>query len=138
MEKLDLDPKTQKPPKPEISEQERTIRFVGKIIAFVVLMIFLMVTSCTMHSNTFDAARLVEEAKIKAIENGKMKLENEKSLTFQETKRQRTAAMKELIENGKNPVAVRCAFAANQSRDEKDSCARIGLLIGSGNRVDQQ
>jgi len=119
---LDDTPETPKPSKPQLTEQERTIRFVGRTIATAILLIFLMVTSCTMHSNTFDAARLVEEAKI-------VKLENENSLVIQKTKRDLTTKMTTLIENGANPIAVRCAFVRQTTNASIAACNRLGLLF---------
>lgn len=109
----------------EMSEQERVIRFVAKIVAGVIVLFILSVTSCTMHSNTYDAERLAEEAKIEQIEADKAKLRSE-------VEKQRITAMEKLIAEGKNPVAVRCAFQESLSQQHRESCERIGMVVGKG------
>jgi glycine cleavage system protein P-like pyridoxal-binding family len=116
--------------KPEMSSEERTIRFMSKLVAVTLLLIVAAMTSCTMHSNSYDAERLIEEAKVQQAENERTKM-------IEETKRRRIVATEALIKAGKNPVAVRCSLNPNLSRSEQENCHVLGLTIGK-NVVDNK
>jgi len=114
----------------EMSSEERTIRFVSKIIAATLLLIVFAMTSCTMHSNTYDAERLVEEAKIQQAENEQTKM-------IEETKRKKIEAIANLIREGKNPIAVKCAITSSVPKDLDDKCYTLGIVLG-GKGIDQK
>ena len=116
--------------KPEMSSEERTMRFVAKIIAGTLLLIVAAMTSCTMHSNTYDAERLVEEVKIQQAENERTKM-------IEETKQKKTEAIEKLIREGNNPIAVKCAITSSKPKDLDDKCYTLGIVLG-GKGTDQK
>ena len=125
---INLDDK--KTDKTEMSNEEKTVRFVTKTFAVTLLLIVLAMTSCTMHSNTFDAERLAEEAKIQQAKNEQTKMR-------QETSQKRIEAIETLIREGKNPVAVKCALTTSLPKDLDDNCYTIGIVLG-GKGIEQQ
>jgi len=73
-----------------------------------VVMIVLLMTTCTMHSNTYDPARLKEEVAFKQveveIERAKVDLQKQELLK----KEHELKIIERLVTLGINPVAARC------------------------------
>lgn len=128
--------KSVKPPKVEIkrSEDERIFRFVGKIIAAVLVIIVLLMTTCTMHSNTYDAARLNGEMEKAKVEGQSLK---ERELIKKEEEENRLKTLERLVAAGANPIAVRCAvlgWTDSNDNKEKDVC----LVAAANSRINSE
>lgn len=70
----------------------------------------LLMTTCTMHSNTYDPARLREEAAIRQVEAEieRTRVEVERQQLAIQTERLKT--LERLVKLGVNPVAARCGI----------------------------
>ena len=121
MNRLDAEPKKTRYDI-KMDKEERIIRFCVKSAAITIIMFFLFVTSCTMHDTVYQAERLAEEAKIQ-------KLQNERTLVFEETKRHKIDQMEKAISSGANPQSVRCAFFKPNTNTQVAACNRLGLLF---------
>jgi len=89
--------------KPEqLTGQQRIERIITYMIGTCIVAFFVTVGSCTMHSNSFDPARLKEEASVKEAE---AKLSAQQLLH----KKEQLATLERLINQGINPIAARCA-----------------------------
>ena len=112
-------------PNPLITEpnmEERLISLAIKAAAIAITLIILSVVGCSMHSNAYEPDVKSAEAKIK-IEEAKM-AESKYAASIEEVK-----AMERMIQNGANPIAVRC-MKEGWSRDTSGTCLAIGVALG--------
>ena len=56
-------------PKPEMDSFDRNLRFVIRAVGIVIVLIVVSITSCTMHSNKFDEARMKQETEQARAQN---------------------------------------------------------------------
>lgn len=91
--------------------------------AAVVLTLFTIFASCTMHSNTFDGERLKGEAEIQ-------RAKTEASIAESNAQLEEIKAIERLINSGTNPVAARCAVkGGGTSTDGRKTCLLIGVRV---------
>jgi cell division protein FtsL len=111
----DIDHNNIKSKKRDTTEQMphdlRLIRLGMYIAAIVAVIIFLSMTTCTMHSNTYDDERADAEVKIQQSENE----------TEVQKETLRLATLERIVEQGANPIAVRCAILG-WSNNNKEVC----------------
>ncbi len=85
------------------------------------LIIILAMTSCTMHSNTLDPARLREEVAIKKVEaeitRTQIEVEREETII----KKERLKTFERLVKLGGNPIAIRCGLSGWSSHRNGDT-----------------
>ncbi len=99
-----------------LPELNRTVKFVMYVVSAVILTFFLIVGSCSMHSNTFDAER-----KRAAAEYELARAEHTRA--NKEVQLEEVKTIERLINKGADPIAARCAVKGWDSRDT--TCARI-------------
>ena len=75
--------------------------FVIKILAITFVAVVVTMGGCSMHGHAYEADNLAAEAKIKA-------LEVEASKADAQVRTEKIKAMADMVNNGANPVAVRC------------------------------
>ena len=96
-------------------DEVKMIQLVIYAVATVIIVFFLTVSGCTMHSHAYGPELAKEEtAQIQA-----------KALSDQ----QRIKALKELIDTGVNPVAARCAVYGYSGSDAGARCERSAKEI---------
>jgi len=105
-----------------ISDQEEAKIIKMAIYAatgFLVLVILSM-TTCTMHSNAYEADVVREETGqvIAQTEVSKLKLKQAEMETM---------AIKALVDRGVHPLAARCAISGYSSSAAGDRCERVGF-----------
>lgn len=97
----------------QFSNEEKLLNRLMFVAAGVLAIIFLSMTTCTMHSNTYDPQRLKEEAVSLQSEYAmqtaisKHKLETIK--LAEQAKIEKIKTMERMIKDGANPVAAACA-----------------------------
>ena len=102
-----------------ITSEERSVRFVTKVVAITLTVIILSMVGCRMHSNAYEADVLAQEALVKA-EEAKMNADTA-NVKLEEIK-----ATERMIENGANPVAIRCMQVGWKSND--GTCMAVGVM----------
>jgi len=93
-----------------ITETERLLNKGIWVTAGTILLIMLMMTTCTMHSNTYDGERIREEA---AAQKNEIELAKQKAIVRQaeiQADKERLEIIERLIKSGINPVAARCGI----------------------------
>lgn len=91
-----------------------------------IVLIVLSMTTCTMHSNTYDPERLREEAEIKKVEVEieRTKIDIQRAELAKEQAELNT--IERLVKLGVNPIAARCGVHGWQSdRNNNDDTACI-------------
>ncbi|KKM88816.1 hypothetical protein LCGC14_1254990 [marine sediment metagenome] len=99
-----------------LPELNRTVKFVMYVVSAVILTFFLIVGSCSMHSNTFDAERRHADAEYELARA-------EHTRANKEVQLEEVKTIERLINKGTDPIAARCAVKGWDSRDT--TCARI-------------
>ena len=99
-----------------LPELNRTVKFVMYIVSGILVTFFLVVGSCSMHSNTFDAERRSADAKYELARAERTRASLEADL-------EEIKAIERLVKNGTDPIAARCAVKGWDSRDT--TCSRI-------------
>ncbi len=90
--------------------EERLLRQLMYTIGAVVIVFFLTVSSCSMHSNAYEPdveAEYTKQIQAKAV-----------------AEQHRIKALKELIDSGVNPVAARCAIQGWSGSTAGNLCER--------------
>jgi hypothetical protein len=104
----------------------------GMWLAFAtIITIMLMMTTCTMHSNTYDPARLREEAAIKQAETELATRELEAKKLGIQNEGEKTKAIERLVRSGVNPVAARCAIMGKSWKGNEDIACIIAASGGN-------
>ena len=99
------------------------IKFIIKLVAGVIVSLFLIMSGCAMHSNTYDGERLQGDADVqRAITEARVaEVEAQSRISIAESaaKKEETLAIERLIGKGVNPIAARCAVKgwSDSSRD---------------------
>ncbi len=99
-----------------LPELNRTVKFIIWAASAVILTFFLIVGSCSMHSNTFDAERRHADAEYEIARAEHTRASKEVAL-------EEVKAIERLVNKGTDPIAARCAVKGWDSRDT--TCARI-------------
>ncbi|KKK71783.1 hypothetical protein LCGC14_2910480 [marine sediment metagenome] len=99
-----------------LPELNRTVKFIAYVLSGVLLTFFLIVGSCSMHSNTFDAERRHADAAYELARAEHTRASNEVDL-------EKVKTIERLIKNGTDPIAARCAVKGWDSRDT--TCSRL-------------
>lgn len=104
-------------------------KIANKAIYFgfgAIVLIVLSMTTCTMHSNTYDPERLREEAEMKKVEVEieRAKIDIHRAELTKEQAELKT--LERLVKLGVNPIAARCGVYGWQSdRNGNDDTACI-------------
>jgi hypothetical protein len=102
------------------------------ITSGTILLIMLMMTTCTMHSNTYDADRIREEA---LKQKNDVKIAEQEAIVNQaniQAQRESAAIIERLIKAGVNPIAARCGVYGWSSSSMHDDPACL-IAAGAGN-----
>lgn len=103
--------------KPVMSDEEGFMNRIVYWVAGTLMFVVLSMTTCTMHSNTYDPDRLREEAKIEQV---KVELERYKAETIRQTNeisKARLESLEKMVANGVNPIAAGCAIMGFKNDD---------------------
>ena len=108
------------------------------LAAGTLVIIFLSMTTCTMHSNTIDPDRLKEEAAIKKVE---VEIERAK-VDIQRAELAKKEAELKIVERlvtlGVNPIAARCGvygWAADRNGNQDTACI---IAAGKDNTINEK
>jgi hypothetical protein len=99
--------------------------WMGSVLIFSTIM---LMTTCTMHSNTYDPERLREEAAIRQVEAEIERIKVEVDREAIRARQEATKAIERLIAKGVNPVAARCGIKGWSLNTEEMPC-----IIAAGN-----
>ena len=94
----------------EAERQERLLRQLMYTVGAVIIVFFLTVGGCTMHGNAY-------QPEVEKEYTEQMKIESAAEL-------QRIKAVQELIDQGVNPVAARCAIRGWNGSSAGERCER--------------
>jgi len=111
------------PKTPEMDKEERLVHFIGKMIFATVVVFIVTVGGCTAHSNYFDGERNLTEAEIVQAQAVKVKAQAE-------VNKAKVESIKQLIDDGINPIGARCAVEGWKNDSDRKLCERIGLVLG--------
>ena len=108
-------------PKPNqdyvLTSEDKFNRMLFRTIAITIISIVTIVGGCTAHSNSYDADRLSEKAKI-VIEQTKA------SVAESEAAQAKIETMERMVKDGANPIAVRCMM---NGWIDNSTCLVVGL-----------
>lgn len=110
------------------TETEKLVRMGMYLLTGIVMGMFLLMTTCTIHSNTYDADRTKAEAlrmkQVVALEERKTTAKIAIAEKEAETKKTQLETLERLVDKGLNPVAIRCAIGGWKTQAEGHICER--------------
>jgi len=109
----------------ELTPEHRIWRLVIISIATFLVVVFLGMTTCTMHSNTYDDARARADAEKIRAQKELAQIENTTKAKQIEAKAKQIEAIERLIAKGINPVAARCAVEGWKGDSNGQICERV-------------
>lgn len=105
----------------ELDPDGRLLNKLMYVVAGVIIVIFLSMTTCTMHSNTYDPQRAKEEtaeaeAKYKAAE-ADAEVQLAKAKLESQIASEKLKTLENMVKDGANPIAARCAIVGWEPDD---------------------
>lgn len=110
------------------TESEKLVRMGMYLATGIVMGVFLLMTTCTIHSNTYDAERTKAEAlrmrQEVALEERKTTAKIAIAGKKAETEKMQLETLERLVDKGLNPIAIRCAILGWSKKSEGLICER--------------
>ena len=111
---------------PLVDPEERMITLAIKTIGVVLGILFLGISTCSIHGNAYEADVISAKAKL-AVEQTKQEEADAK------VRIEKINAMERMVNSGVNPIAIRCM---DKGWNNDNTCLAVGLEIGNGRGIE--
>ncbi len=97
---------------------ERGLTRLAYLAGGIIILFILSTTGCVMHSNSYDEARMKQETE-------QIRADREVAKAKQQVELEQLAVFERLVQDGANPVAVRCGIEGWGSVSETVCAAAV-------------